>query len=181
MTALALVAMLLTLVGEGVLRAGKDVLVPERIAQVPVVYPPEARGTQVMGIILLELTLNEEGRPVEIQVVRGTPLLDRAAIEAAKQWRYKSTLVDGLPKGVSLREVLDVFPSEGAIPPYFVSMLGNKKEAQAYRLLAIQRLRTLPTHDQSVVKALTKATEDADERIRGAAAEALVELFGAGK
>jgi hypothetical protein len=113
--------------------------------------------------------------------LRGTPLLDRAAIEAVKQWRYKATLVDGLPKGVTLREVVDVFPNEAAMPGYFVNMLSNKQEPQAYRLLAIQRLRTLRTHGRSVAKALTQATEDPDERIRGAATEALGELAGAVK
>ena len=74
-----------------------------------------------------------------------------------------------------------MFPSEGAMPGYFASMLNDKKEAQAYRLLAIQRLSAMRAHANSVVKALTKATQDPDERIRGAATQALEDIAASGK
>jgi TonB family protein len=178
-----LLAMWVTFGGGDPIRAGKDAPVPESIRRIPPEYPSVARGAfpPVMGIIVLEVTLSEDGRPVDIRVLRGTPLIDAAAIEAVKQWRYQPTVIDGSPRSVVLREVVDVFPSEGAMPGYFASMLSDKKEAQVYRLLAIQRLSAMRTHANSVVKALTKATEDPDERIRGAATEALGELAGAGK
>lgn len=42
-------------------------------------FPP------VLGIIVLDVALNEEGRPVDIKVLRGTPLIDGAAIEAVRE------------------------------------------------------------------------------------------------
>jgi periplasmic protein TonB len=112
-----LVAALLSLVADGVFsRAGKDVPIPERVHYVPPEYPPTARGTfpPVMGVIVLDVGLSEEGRPIDIKVLRGTPLIDRAAIEAVRQWRYKPTLVEGRPKQVVVVEVVDIFPDEGS-------------------------------------------------------------------
>jgi len=169
--------------GDHVARAGKDVPVPERIHYVPPEYPSVALGSfpPVLGIIVLDVALNEEGRPVDIKVLRGAPLIDRAAIEAVRRWRYKPTLVEGIPRRVVLPEVVDVFPDEGSKPGYFASMLKDKKETQVYRLLAIQRLKTIGAHEKAVLKALRRAMDDPDEGVRNAATEAVRELGTSGK
>lgn len=173
-----LMAALVGLGGHDAVRAGRDAPAPERLHYVPPEYPPVARLAfpPVMGIIVLDVTLNEEGRPVDIKVLRGTPLIDRAAIEAVKQWRYKPTVIANTPRQVVLLEVVDVFPDERSRRAYFASMLKDKKEARAYRILAIQRLQTIGRQDKSVLKALQKAIRDPDEAVRNAAAEALGRL-----
>jgi TonB family protein len=172
-----LVAAVLSLAGDGGFsRAGKDVPTPERIHYVAPEYPSMARGTSVMGVIVLDVGLSEEGRPIDIKVLRGTPLIDRAAIEAVRQWRYKPTLVEGSPKQVVVVEVVDIFPDEGSRVDYFASMLKDKKETRAYRLLAIRRLKAIGAHQKSVVKALQKATNDPDEQVGAAATDALKAL-----
>jgi TonB family protein len=178
-----LVGALLSLGADDVVRAGKDVPVPERLHYVPPEYPSVARGVfpPVMGIIVLDVVLNEEGRPVDIKVLRGTPLIDRAAIEAVRQWRYRPTLRDGRPQQVVLLEVVDVFPDEGAKAGYFARMLKDRKEARTYRLLAIQKLKAIGALERSVLKALQKATEDPDEAVRNAATQALRDLATSGR
>jgi TonB family protein len=170
-------AVLVSLGADDALRAGRDAPVPERLHHVPPEYPV-TRGAfpSIMGIVALDVTLNEEGRPVDIRVLRGTPPLDRAAIEAVRQWRYKPTVVAGTSRQVVVLEVLDMFPDEGSKRGYFADMLKDKKEVPAYRLLAIERLKVLGAHDKAVLKALQKASTDPDEAIRNAAAEALGQL-----
>ena len=175
-----LVAAVLSVVGDGFSRAGKDVPSPERIHYVSPKYPSVARGTfpPVLGVIVLDVGLSEEGRPIDIKVLRGTPLIDGAAIEAVKQWRYKPTLVEGSPRQVVVVEVVDVFPDEDSKVGYFASMLKDKKEPRAYRLLAIERLKAIGAKQKSAMKALQKATADPDEQVEAAATEAL-EALGA--
>ena len=171
-----LVAAVLSVVGDGVLRAEKDVPIPERVHYVAPDYPAVAREALVMGIVVLDVGLNEEGRPIDIKVLRGTPLIDRAALDAIKQWRYKPTFVDGSPRPVVLVEVVDVFPDEDSRIGYYARMLNDRKEAPAYRLLAIERLKAVGARDKAAVKALQKVTADPDQQIRRAATAALAEL-----
>jgi TonB family protein len=173
-----LVAAVFAVVGDGFSRAGKDVPIPERVHYVPPEYPSVARWTfpPVMGVIVLDVGLSEEGRPIDIKVLRGTPLIDGAAIEAVRQWRYKPTFVEGSPRQVVVVEVVDVFPDESSRVDYFVSMLRDRKEARAYRLLAIQRLKAIGANQKSAMKALQKATDDPDEQVETAATDALKAL-----
>src|SRR5688500_7601192 len=126
---------------EGPLRAERDVPRPERVSGRPARYPDRLHGTMpvVMGLIFLDVELDEEGRPVDIKILSGVPLLDGAAVEAVKNWRYRPTVVDGRPRRVALIEVVDLFPSEGYRARHFIKMLNDPKSSRPYRLLAIER------------------------------------------
>lgn len=167
----------LSIADETVLRAGKDVPAPQRVDHRAAAYPELAGRTfpRLVGIVALELGLSEQGRVVEIKILRGTPILDAEAVEAAKKWTYTPTLVDGVPRRVALVEVVEMFPDDGSRSDYFLDMLKNRKEAPAYRLLALERLGSATGKKQqklqSILSRLSK--EDPDERIRAAAAQAL--------
>lgn len=68
---------------------------PRKTHDVAPEYPDVASAARVQGIVILELTVNEEGRVSSAKVLRSIPLLDEAALSAVKQWRYEPTLVDG--------------------------------------------------------------------------------------
>jgi TonB family protein len=52
------------------------------------VYPEAAKNAGVQGTVVLELTLDREGNVSGIRVIESVPLLDAAAIEAAREWKY---------------------------------------------------------------------------------------------
>src|SRR5882672_10238499 len=85
--------------------AGRDVPPPKRVQYAAAPFPALARATfpPVAGIIGLQLTLSEAGRPVDVLVLNRIPALDFAAVEAAKKWEYEPTSVDGVPRRVILR------------------------------------------------------------------------------
>ncbi|MBN2241109.1 MAG: TonB family protein [Acidobacteria bacterium] len=60
-------------------------------------YPPMALRDNVQGTVTLKVTVDEGGNVKEIEVVEGNPLLNTAAVDAVKQWKYTPTLVDGIP------------------------------------------------------------------------------------
>jgi protein TonB len=47
-------------------------------------------------VVVLEATIDADGRVVDAKVLRSIPLLDQAAIDAVKQWMYEPTLVNGV-------------------------------------------------------------------------------------
>ncbi len=61
------------------------------------VYPQQARTIRQTGIVKVELVVDEQGKVVEIQKASGPSLLQSAAKDAAKKWRFKPFMRDGLP------------------------------------------------------------------------------------
>jgi protein TonB len=80
-----------------ILRVGGDVRPPTRVANVAPVYPPIARASHIQGIVILEATIGEEGSVRDVRVLRSIPLLDTAAVDAVRQWRFTPTLLNGQP------------------------------------------------------------------------------------
>ena len=132
----------------------------------------------LQGIVILAMTPNEEGRPVDIKVLRATPLLDRAAIDAARQWRYEPTIVQGAPTRVVVQEIVEVFPDQDARARYWADMLNKSKLERPIRILAAQRLASIGVRKKHVLEALRKATRDADPDVSAAAVRALETLEG---
>jgi protein TonB len=163
---------------EKFVRVGGRVPMPARVHYVEPVYPPIAGQAvpRVMGIIILEVGLSEDGRPIDIKVLYGLPLLDEAAIEAVKQWRYQPTVIDGNAARVSFREVVDMFPDAKARVKYFADVVQNKKEQKTLRIISAERLRTTGERSKSILEALRKAAADPDSDISSAAARALQAL-----
>jgi len=63
-------------------------------------YPQLAIQTRVEGVVHLTALISREGRVTQLRVISGHPLLVPAAIEAVRQWRYRPTLLSGVPMEV---------------------------------------------------------------------------------
>jgi TonB family protein len=60
------------------------------------VYPAEAKKQRVQGEVLLEVNVNAKGEVDNIRIMRGHPLLVRAALDSVKQWKYAPYVKDGV-------------------------------------------------------------------------------------
>jgi protein TonB len=58
-------------------------------ANVAPVYPEAAKNARVQGTVVLELTVDRAGDVVGVRVLRSIPLLDQAAIDAVREWKYE--------------------------------------------------------------------------------------------
>ena len=81
-------------------RVGGQVRPPIRIKDVPPVYPAIAQSARVSGDVVIEATIDEEGKVADARVVKSVPLLDQAALDAVKQWEYRPSLLNGVPTPV---------------------------------------------------------------------------------
>ena len=69
---------------------------PKLEAKVLPPYPSEAASQHVHGEVAMDVTLNEDGTVQAVKVIEGIPLLNSAATEAVKQWKYRPlTLLNG--------------------------------------------------------------------------------------
>lgn len=67
------------------------------VAQVKPVYPPLAREAGMQGEVVLQAVIGKDGRIKNLRVIRGSPLLAAAAVDAVQQWRYRPYLLNGEP------------------------------------------------------------------------------------
>ena len=51
---------------------------------------------------MLEATIAPGGHVVDVRVLRSVPLLDAAAVEAVRRWRYEEPTLNGRPIAVLL-------------------------------------------------------------------------------
>jgi TonB family protein len=83
--------------GQAPVRVGGNIASPQKLVDMPPVYPPTARGAGITGVVILEVTIGTDGSVTNPRVLRSIPQLDAAAVEAVRQWRYEPTLLNGTP------------------------------------------------------------------------------------
>jgi protein TonB len=80
-----------------VFRTGGQVQPPKLIRRVDPVYPVMARQARVQGVVVMEAYISTDGSVDRLRVISGHPLLNQAALDAVKQWKYNPTLLNGEP------------------------------------------------------------------------------------
>jgi TonB family protein len=83
------------------LRIGGNIRPPTKVKDVTPVYPAIAKSANVLGEVVIEATIGTDGKVSDAKVVRSIPLLDRAALDAVRQWEYMPTLLNGVPVPVT--------------------------------------------------------------------------------
>jgi len=71
--------------------------VPQKIVDVAPVYPRFARDARAQGIVIIEATIDARGNVVAARVTKSVNLLDQAALDAVRQWKFSPTLLNGVP------------------------------------------------------------------------------------
>lgn len=77
------------------IRVGGDIEQPTLLHRVNPDYPQIAISAKKEGIVILEATVGADGTVDHVRVLRSEPLLDNAAVDAVKQWRYSPLQLNG--------------------------------------------------------------------------------------
>ncbi len=64
-------------------------------------YPPIAKAARASGTVTVQIVVDEGGKVISASAVGGHPLLQQAAVSAARQARFSPTLLSGQPVKVS--------------------------------------------------------------------------------
>lgn len=99
---------------------------PVLVSSVAPVYPDEARAKKLSGKVFLRFKVSESGVVDSVQVLKGSEVLNEAAIEAVRQWRFRPATADGKPVAVWMSQALK-FHEAGATqapsdPAYLMQM-----------------------------------------------------------
>ena len=80
---------------------GGNIKSPQRVNYVAPEYPAIALSARVRGMVIIQATIDTQGRVQEARVLRSdSALLNDAAIAAVRQWVYTPTLLNGIPVSV---------------------------------------------------------------------------------
>jgi TonB family protein len=60
-------------------------------------YPELAKQARIEGIVIVEVAIGPDGAPKNITVISGHPLLQVAAIDTVKNYRYRPLVINGSP------------------------------------------------------------------------------------
>ena len=61
------------------------------------IYPPIAKAARVQGTVVLQATISKTGTIENLRVLNGPAMLQDAAMQAVRTWRYRPYLLDGEP------------------------------------------------------------------------------------
>jgi protein TonB len=75
---------------------------PQITKQVEPVYPEMAIQSELEGVVMLRIGVDEFGNVVEVRVVNSVPGLDQAAIDAVYQWKFRPAKQRDVPVPVRI-------------------------------------------------------------------------------
>lgn len=67
------------------------------IRKIAPAYPAMGKAIRAQGAVQIQVTISEEGQVVDAAVLNGHPLLRQAALDAARQWLFRPTLLSNVP------------------------------------------------------------------------------------
>jgi protein TonB len=73
------------------------VMVGMLIQKTQPVYPPIAKAARVSGTVVLQATISKTGQIEGLHVISGPAMLQQAAMDAVKTWRYRPYLLNNDP------------------------------------------------------------------------------------
>jgi periplasmic protein TonB len=76
---------------------------PRLISSAAAVYPQQARADLIQGDVVIDLLIDATGKVTNMQVISGHPLLQRAAMDAVRQWKYEPARLNGQPISISTK------------------------------------------------------------------------------
>ena len=84
----------------GPYRPGQGIEPPRKIKDVAPIYPSGALAVRAIGTVVIEAIVGADGKVHEATVVYSIPQLDRAALDAVRQWEFAPSRVNGVAVAV---------------------------------------------------------------------------------
>lgn len=94
-------------------KQGASLQLGQLISRVEPVYPEDAERQRIEGAVKLHVIIDRDGNIQNIDQMSGPPLLEAAAANAVRQWKYKPTSLGGQPveAGVDVTVVFRLQPA----------------------------------------------------------------------
>ncbi|HST20976.1 MAG TPA: energy transducer TonB [Blastocatellia bacterium] len=80
-----------------IIRKSGGVLQGSAVRRAEPAYPPLAKAAKVSGSVVVEVTVDEDGKVIAARAIAGHPLLKDSAVAAARNWKFTPTMLAGTP------------------------------------------------------------------------------------
>ena len=80
-----------------IIRKSSGALSASALKRVEPRYPDDAKAAGIKGAVIIEVTIDEEGKVIEARPLSGQDALKQAAVDAAMQWVFAPTTLSGVP------------------------------------------------------------------------------------
>lgn len=78
-------------------KQGASLQLGQLISRVEPVYPEDAERQRIEGVVKLHVIIDRDGNIQNVDQMTGPPLLEAAAANAVRQWKYRPTSLGGQP------------------------------------------------------------------------------------
>jgi protein TonB len=79
------------------LKVSSGVMAGNLLAKTLPQYPAIPKAAHIQGTVVLQATISKSGSIQNLKVISGHPMLQQAAMDAVRSWRYKPYLLNGEP------------------------------------------------------------------------------------
>jgi periplasmic protein TonB len=86
---------------------GGQVQLPKLVSSPAPVYPDLARTDSVQGVVVIDALVDAQGRVSAMKVLSGPGILQRAAMDALRKWKYQPGRLNGQPIAMHTRVRVD--------------------------------------------------------------------------
>ena len=93
---------------------------PAVVAAVAPAFPPLARAARVKGEVVIEVTINSEGKVTHTKVISGHALLQKVSDVAARKWKFNA---DKDQRSARLIFAFGYVDSKSSDPEYLITFL----------------------------------------------------------
>jgi TonB family protein len=76
-------------------RVGGNIKTPAKVKDVRPMYPADAQAANIQGVVIIEATIDADGRVSDAKILRSIPMLDDAALAAVREWEFTPTYLNG--------------------------------------------------------------------------------------
>ena len=83
-----------------------DVTLPELVSREVALYPEAARPDRLDGQVIVEVTVDREGKATAPRLLTSPSVFDKVALESAMTYRYKPATKNGKPVAVTMNLVM---------------------------------------------------------------------------
>jgi TonB family protein len=87
-------------------QGGRDVPMPGLLRRIEPEYPIEAARKGITGHVVVDVVIDTSGIVRDARIAHSVPDLDRAALDAVRQWRFAKPRVSGAPADIAATLVL---------------------------------------------------------------------------
>jgi TonB family protein len=110
-TRVLLTALLILLAQTSHAQAPSEIVEPQLLERVPPLYPAKLAGQDKVGVVVVELDVDVQGKVARVQIVESAGAdFDKAAVDAGKKLVFSPALAAGKPVPVRIRFRFEIAP-----------------------------------------------------------------------